>query len=431
MSTALTITPQRPLLVVGRRVIYGAVVCVFSLNGVLRLIAVHWQGTRWGTALLSVAAIPDSIYGTIRGGPFLLFELLFRWVLFLLAVYFLLLIVGSLRHKSPTVFASGMAGFLLGLFALTWLSILVFVLFLLVALIGGIIWLIHLVFTAILSFLLWPPVLYTLLTLIAIPIIVGLISLIRGISFTELWSRIKEWLSNLSARPIVFALGLLALAAFIWFVGIPLWQYYIAPILAAIREWLVQYVLPILSWIGTVLFALIAGIILLFLIVGILFALGWQFAEQFSSARFCGRNTHTLFEAGFAVGAVLGLALLVCLSNPNFRSLVNVSWSDASPLLSSLDLSAAVYSLMPAKAEGLLQAAFSKASIPIFDLASLVATLLLVNSSLITSLVAGVTVEPLRELLRRERLPPLGKLLFGFVLMFAVAVVASVAGEDT
>ena len=96
-----------------------------------------------------------------------------------------------------------------------------------------------------------------------------------------------------------------------------------------------------------------------------------------------------------------------------------------------MDLSAAVYSLMPAQAEALLQSAFAKASIPMFDLASLLAALLLANCSLITGLVSGVTVEPLRQLISRDRLPPLGKLLFGFVIMFAVVLASSIGGEDT
>jgi len=192
-----------------------------------------------------------------------------------------------------------------------------------------------------------------------------------------------------------------------------------------------QYVVPILSWIGSVILVLVLAVILMALITGTLIAIGWQFAEQFSTARFCGQNTHTLFEAGFAIGAVMGLALLVCSANPTFRSLVNVSWSDTSPILSSMDLSATVYSLMPAQAEALLQSAFAKASIPMFDLASLFAALLLANCSLITGLVSGVTVEPLRQLIRRDRLPPLGKLLFGFVIMFAVVLASSIGGEDT
>lgn len=431
MSANVTISPKRTVLLTGRRMIYGGLVFIFSLNAVLRLFANRWQGTRWGNALLSVASIPDSLYGTIRGGPYFIFELLLRWILFLIAGYVALLIIASFRFKSPTIFASGMSGFIVGLFALTWLSILILVLLLVLAVVSFVIALLHLIVAAILSFLLWPPVFYTLLGLIAVIVLVGLVSVLRGLSLSALWRMFVDWVKSLSAKPIVFLLCLLGLAVFMWFVGIPLWKYYIEPILILIRDWLVQYIVPILSWIVTLIGTLIIAIILIAAIVGILLALGWQFAEQFSSARFCGRNTHTLFEAGFAIGAVLGLVLLVCSSNPNFRSLVNTCWGETSPLFPSMDLGAAVYSLMPGKVESLLQSVFSRASIPIFDLASLLATLLLANCSLATSLVSGVTVEPLRQLLRHDRLPPLGKVLFGFFIMVAVAAASSLAGEDT
>jgi hypothetical protein len=431
MASELTAAGQKILAVNGRRLIYGTIVCIFSLNGVLRMLAGRWPGNRVSAALLSIASVPDSLYGTVRGGPYFLFELFLRWVLISLGVYLLLLLISSLRHKSPTIFASGMSGLLVGLFALTWLSILILILVLLLALVGWIFAVVHFILAAVLSFLFWPPVLYTLLSIVAIIVVAGLIGLVKGFSIQEFWRNLKDWLRNISAKPVVIVLAILALAALIWFVGIPLWQYYISPILMIIRDWLVQYIVPILSWIGSVILVLVLALILITLIVGTLIAIGWQFAEQFSTARFCGQNTHTLFEAGFAIGAVMGLALLVCSGNPTFRSLVNVSWSDTSPILSSMDLSAAVYSLMPAQAEVLLQSAFAKASIPMFDLASLLAALLLANCSLITGLVSGVTVEPLRQLISRDRLPPLGKLLFGFVIMFGVVLASSIGGEDT
>ncbi|HXD30144.1 MAG TPA: hypothetical protein VN643_03450 [Pyrinomonadaceae bacterium] len=431
MASELTIPKRKILAVYGRWLLYGAVVCIFSLNGVLRMLANRWPGNRLSAALLTAASLPDLVYGTVRGGPYLLFELLLRWVLVALGVYVVLLLIASLRHRSPTIFASGMAGLLVGLFALTWLSILILILVLLFALVGWIVAAVHFIFAAIFSFLFWPPVLYTILGIIGLALLIGLISLVRGFSIRDFWRSLKEWLRSISAKPVVMVLAIVALAALIWFVGIPLWQYYITPILTLIRDWLVQYVVPILSWIGSVLFVLVLAVIIISLMAGTLITLGWQFAEQFSSARFCGRNTHTLFEAGFAIGAVMGLALLVCSANPTFRSLVNISWSDTSPILASMDLSAAVYGLMPARAELLLQAAFAKASIPIFDLASLLVAVLLANCSLITGLVSGVTVEPLRELIRKDRLPPLGKLLFGFVIMCAVGLISSLASEDT
>lgn len=365
MASELTIPKRKILALFGSWLLYGTVVCIFSLNGVLRLLATRWPGNRLSAALLTAASWPDLIYGTVRGGPYLLFELLLRWVLVSLGVYLLLLLIASLRHKSPTIFASGMSGLLVGLFALTWLSVLILIFVLLYAVVGWIVAVVHFIFAAILSFLFWPPVLYALLSIVGIAFVIGLISLVRGFSIREFWRNFKEWLRSTSAKPVAVVLAILALAALIWFVGIPLWQYYISPILMLIRDWLLQYVVPILSWIGSVLFVLVLAIIIISLMAGTLITLGWQFAEQFSSARFCGRNTHTLFEAGFGIGAVMGLALLVCSANPTFRSLVNVSWSDTSPIFSSLDPSAAVYSLMPARAEPLLQAAFAKASIPI------------------------------------------------------------------
>jgi hypothetical protein len=395
------------------------------------MLAGRWRGNRVSAALLSIASVPDSIYGTIRGGPYFLFELILRWVLVSLGVYVLLLLVSSLRHRSPIIFVSGASGLLVGLFALTWLSILILILVLMLALVAWIVEILHFILAAILAFLFWPPVLYTILSIVGIILLVGIISVVKGLSIREFWRNLKEWLRNISAKPVLMMLGVVALAALIWFVGIPLWQYYIAPILMLIRDWLLLYVVPILSWIGSVVVVLVLAIILIAIIVGTLIAIGWQFAEQFSSARFCGQNTHTLFEAGFAIGAVMGLALLVCSANPTFRSLVNVCWSDTSPILSSMDLSAAVYALMPARAEILLQSAFAKASIPMFDLASLLAAILLANCSLITGLVSGVTIEPLRQLMSRERLPPLGKLLFGFVIMCGVVLISSIGSDDT
>jgi hypothetical protein len=429
MSSQPLRTPARFISSIATRLFFGILVCIFSLNGVLRLIAEKGQGTRWSAALLTLAEIPDSMYARVSAGPFLLFELLFRWVLVSLAVYFLLLIVASARHWSPTLFASGMAGFLVGLFVLTWVSILLFLLYIVIVVVIWLRDLIGLIYTAILSFLLWPPVLYTVVTVIALLLLVGIISLVRGVSIAALWNSIKDSLGNLSARPVIFVFLLIVAAALIWFVGIPLWQNYIAPVLALIREWLVQNILPLLSWIATVLMTVVIGAVLLVLTLGSFLVLGWHFAEQFSSARFCGRNTHKLFEAGFANGAVLGMILLVCLSNPDFRSLVNVVWVDTSPVFSGMDLTATVYALMPAKAESLLHTAFSKASIPVFDTACLLIALLVANCSLATSLVAGVTIEPLRQLLRADRLPILGRLLFGVLIMVAVGLVSSVTEE--
>jgi hypothetical protein len=231
----------------------------------------------------------------------------------------LLLLIASLRHKSATILASGLSGLFIGLFALTWLSILIWIAILIISLAGWIAAGLRFIFAAILSFLFWAPVFYTILSLTGFLVLLVLVSGVRGISFIEFLTNLKEWLRNLTAKPVVMLLGVLALAALIWFVGIPLWTYYIDPILVMIRDWLTQYVVPILSWIGSAIFSLVLTLIVILLIAGTLLVLGWQFAEQFSTARFCGQNTHTLFEASFAIGAVMGPGISCLFSKPQLR----------------------------------------------------------------------------------------------------------------
>lgn len=367
----------------------------------------------------------------LAGRAILTFELLLHWIFILLGVYVLLLLIASARHKSSIMVVSGMSGLLIGLFALTWLSILILIIRLLFALFGWIVNIAQLIITAIFSFLLWSPILYTILGIVGIVIVAGLINLAKGFSIHELWVNLKEWLRNMSAKPVVFLLAILAVAALIWFVGIPLWEHSIHPVLMFIRNWVTQYIVPIVSWVISVLFTLVLAAIVVLLALTALGILGWQFADQFLAARSCGLNTHTAFEAGFATGAVLGLVLLVCAANPTFRSLLNVSWSDTSPILSSIDLSTTVYYLMPAQAERILHKAFEKASLPVFDLVCLIAALLMINSSLITGLFSRVTVAPIRGLVRREGLPPLGKALFGFVIAGVAMLAESFGNGDT
>jgi len=315
----------------------------------------------------------------------------------------------------------------IGLFSLTWLSILILILVLLLGLFSLIMSLLRLVLAAIASFFLWAPIFYTILTIIGLLIVAVLISIIKDISFRDLWTSIKEWLRNLSAKPLVFLLALLVAAALIWFVGIPLWEYYISPILLAVRNWFSEYVAPVISWIGSLLLTLLFVIIVLFLVLLVLGVLGWQFADQFKSARSSGTDTHQAFRSGFGMGSAMGLVLLVCAANPIFRSLVVTSWSETSPILSSMDLSAAVYYFMPARIENMLHRALAQASLPIFDLVCLILALLSANSSLITGVLLNVTVRPLRELIALGNLPPLALALFGVV----VAVTEStMGGED-
>jgi hypothetical protein len=425
MAGEQTLNPPITKARVVRWLFYGVIVSVFSLNGVLRLMAHKWPDNRLSQILTTVASIPDSIYRGLPGGQFLLFELLLRWVLILLSAYVLLLLIASLRHQSGAVAVSGILGFLIGLFALTWLSILILVIWLIVTFIGWIVALVRYVFEAIASFLLWAPVFYTIVAVAALALITVIIMLAKSVSFAELWNSFKEWLRSTSAKPVVLFLLMLGAIALIWFVGIPLWRYYIEPILMIVRDWLMQYVVPMVSLIVTVVLTLVFGLILIVAVLIGVGTLGWQFAEQFLSARFCGRTTSKSFEAAFSIGAVMGLVLLVCSANPTFRSLVNASWSDTAPILSWLDLCSAVYMFMPAQAELLLHAAFAKASLPIFDLVCLLFALLLASSSLITSLLSRFTAEPIRELFSWSSLPPLGKLLFGFVIAFGVMMIPS------
>lgn len=415
MSRELSTDMRKPFNV--RQLLFGALVCVFSLNGVLRFIANQWPGTRTNSVLLAIASVPDSLYRLLPGGPYLLFEMLLRWAVILLGAYLLLLLVASIRHQTPVILASGMSGLFIGLFALTWLSILILLLSLLFRLLSLIMALLWLVLSAIASFFLWTPVFYTIFVLIGIAIIAAIISVVKHISFRNLWEGLKEWLRTLSARPFGFLLALAAVAALIWFVGIPLWEYYISPILLFVRNFLADYVAPILSWIGALLLTLFLGALVTLLVLLVLGVLGWQFADQFGSARSCGGDTHQAFRGGFAMGAAMGLILLVCAANPTFRSLVITSWSETSPVLSSIDLSAAVYYFMPAQIETLLHDALAQASLPIFDLACLILTLLVANSSLITGVLARVTIKPLRGLVAFGSLPPVGLALFGVVVL--------------
>lgn len=418
---------KRTLFGNGLRWLCGVLVCVFSLNGLLRFIANQWPGTRTSSVLTTVASVPDSLYLSLPGGPYLLFELLLRWVVILFGVYLLILLISSVRYQSPVIFVSGMSGLFIGLFALTWLSILIFIVLLLLGLFRLIASLVSYVITAIISFFLWTPIFYTIVVLIGITIVAVIISVLKGISFRDLWEHFKEWLRNLSARPLVFLLALTALGALIWFVGIPLWEHYISPILLLIRNWLAEYAGPILSWAGSLLATLFLGAIVVVLTLLVLGVLGFQFVDQFRSARAGGGDTHQAFRAGFGMGASLGLVLLVCAATPAFRSLVVTSWSQTSPVLSSMDLGGAVYYFMPASIETPLHSALAKASLPVFDLACLLVTLIVANSSLITGMFSRVTVRPLRSLVALESLPPVGVALFGVL----VAVAGSLGDENT
>jgi hypothetical protein len=275
--------------------LFGSLVCVFSLNGVLRFLANQWPGTRTGAVLQTVASIPDKVYQVLPGGgPHLLFELFLRWAVILLGVHLVLLLIASLRHRSPVIFVSGVTGLFIGLFSLTWLSLLIVIVMFLYAVLMWILNLFKVVLGAIGSFFLWGPVFYTLLTLIGIAAVVGIVLLFKGLKLRDIWAEIKEWMRNMSAKPFVLLLLISVTGAVVWFVGIPLWQNYISPVLQAVRNWFSENVTPVLSWIGWIVVLCVVAIVTVLFALLALGVLGWQFSDQFTSARACGRNTHKL-----------------------------------------------------------------------------------------------------------------------------------------
>lgn len=410
---------------------FGFVVCVFSLNGVLRHIAdgLPWPKTRG--ALLALAAVPDGIYQALPGGRYFLLELLARWAILSFGLFIGLLLLNSIRHQTANIFISGVGGLLLGLFVLTWVSLFLFLIAILLLCVGWLFSLLAWIFTAILSFFLWPPVLFTLIGLGLVIAAVGLIAYLRQLSLEQILAWLKQLFSVLTARTLFAVLGLAVAVAVVWLVVIPLWVAYIAPILAAIAAWLREYIVPVLAWIMSALGVLLIALLALVAVVGVLVLLGLHFIDQLKSARVCGRDIYGAFASGFSVGAAAGLALLVCSANGDYRAVVNAAWANTSPFFAGADMVGAVYALMPASEEAILQALLAKASPPIFDSALIVITLFLANCSLLMGLLSGVTVEPLRRLFALERTPVLFKLMFGVLVAVAVVAIDSQVSQDS
>lgn len=427
-----TTSPTKPVIFrVASTLFFGLVVCVFSLNGVLRNLGGRWPSTKTGSALLSLAAIPDAIYGAAPGGKYFLFELLVRWVLLSLAVFVCLLLLSSVRHRTVNIFVSGAGGLLLGLFALTWVSLLVFVALFVFAVINWVMGMIQWIIAGILSFIFWPPVLFTLIGIGVVAGAIFLIAQLRNLSLEEVLEWIKRVLGRLSAKPLLAVLGVVVAAAVVWLVFVPLWREYIGPLLAAIAAWLSEYVVPILAWLFSALLTLILALLATAAVVAVLFILGRQFMDQLASAHGCGRDMHSAFAAGFAVGAAAGISLLVCSTNDDYRAIVNASWAGTSSVSTTADIVGAVYAFMPASAEALLKGLFVKAALPIFDSALLVVTLFLANCSLLMGLLSGITIVPLKQLVARDRLPPLFNLMFGLLVGVAIVAINSAASQDS
>lgn len=423
--------PQKPAFIqVAGTLLCGLMICVFSLNGVLRNLAGHWPETKAGNALLGMAAIPDAIYEALPGGKYFLLELLVRWALLSLVIFVSLLLLNSIRHQTVNFFVSGAGGLLLGLFVLTWVSLIIFLLGIVLICTRWVYGLLQWICTAVLSFLLWPPVFFTLVGLGVIVGTVALVALVKNLSLVQVIAWLKKVLSLLTARILYLVVGLAAAAALVWFVVIPLWVGYVAPLLALIAMWLREYVAPIIVWVMSALTTLVIVLLAAAAAIWLIFLLGRQFIDQLMSARTCGRDMYGAFAAGFCVGAAAGLTLLVCSANVDYRGVVNAAWAGTSPIFADADVVAVVYALMPGSAEALLQSFFTKASVPIFDAALIVVTLFLANCSLLMGLLSGATVEPLRRLFTVDRMPAMCRVMFGVFMAFIVVATDSGVNQD-
>lgn len=431
MDTETPLSTKSVFFQIAGTLLCGLTVCVFSLNGVLRSLAGNWPETRTGNALLGIAAIPDTIYEALPGGKYFLLELLVRWALLSLAVFVCLLLLNSIRHQTLNLFVSGAGGLLLGLFVLTWVSLFIFLLGIVLICVVWLFGILQWILMAVLSFFLWPPILFTLAALGSVVGVVAVIALIRNLSLEQIFAWLKQVFALLTARTLIFVGGLAAAAALAWFVLIPLWIEYVAPLLALIAAWLKEYVAPVIAWILSAVVTLVLALLIMAAVVFVLLLLGRQFVDQLASARVCGRDMYGAFSAGFCVGAAAGLTLLVCSANGDYRAIVNAAWAGTSPVFADVDIVAAVYTLMPGSAEALLQSLFVKASVPIFDSALIVVTLLLANCSLLMGLVSGASVEPLRRLLTFDRMPAVFKLMFGVFVAFIAVAADSVANQDS
>jgi hypothetical protein len=416
---------------IGRILFFGFVVCVFSLNGVIRSIAgrLPWDKTK--ATLFALATIPDGVYRVVPGGRYFLLELLVRWTLISLAVFASLLLLNSIRHMTVNIFVSGAGGLLIGLFVLTWVSLAILLLTLLLICVRWLFSMLYWVFTAIMGFLLWAPVFYTLVVLVVIVVAVALFAYLRNFSLQQILAWLRQLFELFTARLLLTLLGLAVAVAVFWFVIIPLWLAYVVPILALIGAWLKEYIAPIIAWILSALLVLILALIVLAAIVFTLALLGVQLIDQLASARVCGRDIYGAFASGFSIGASAGLMLLVCSANAEYRAVVNAAWASTSPFFASADIPGAVYALMPASQEVLLQTLFVKASPPIFDSALIAITLFVANCSLLMGLFSGVSVDPIQRLFTLERMPVLFKLMFGVVVAFALITLDSYASQDS
>lgn len=410
----------------------GVLIYTFSLNGLLRKIAGDSESFI-SQVLRGLATIPDQTYDLLPGSQYFLFELLVRWLIISVAIFLVLLFLNSLRFKSAAVFISGISGLMTGIFLFTWVTVLLFIIFIIFAIVSWLFewisFLLSIVFSAILAVILWSPIFYGLIGLGILFTIIWLLS-----NFEDIWNQILGWLESIFnseglINKILFSSLAIVTIIGAFYVLVKVWKTYLAPLFEIIINWLRVYVVPLLEWI-----IWLIGMLLLIAVVTVfvcltLVVLGYQYCDQFYTARNCGKSTHRAFDTGFGIGVPVALILLICSANSDYRLLFNEAWNYTA-IFSASDLIGLIHILMPSEAEVFLQSLFVKASIPIFDAFSLVIALFLANCSLIMSLTSGTIQEPIRGLLKVERMPLMFLLMFGALIMIATPIINAIFSDD-
>lgn len=391
---------------------FGVVVTIFTLNGVLRLLAPKIPIADISRIVAQIAQYPEHAYGLLPGGSYALFTLLIRWGVLSVFAFFILLTVTSLRHRSPSFFVAGTSGFLAGLFILTILTLLVWLCIAAFYVLEWIFWLIGVIVAFLISWLLWPPILIGL----------GIIAVVIGVIVfgSEIIAWLKERLHTIP-KLLLAGIVLIGLLALIWHFGAPLWNEYILPLLTAIGEFLKTWLPPIWSWIVFIIVLIAAAAAL----IAVFVFLGYQYLNQHSLARLCGRSTYEVFDACFSVGTLIALILLVCSSIPNYHALTKLGWSETALIWTQVDVIGFVHGLVPQSTLAFLQSLLSRSSIPIFDAATIVVVLFLMNCSLLMSLMSGMVINPLKGLLTVERMPVLVKIAGGAVIAYLLVAIDS------
>ena len=145
-----------------QRILFGIVVIVFSLNGLLRYIVKNNPGPVINSYLCKVASFPDYLYDQSPISKYFLFTALVHWLIVSVIIFFILLTITSLRHGSLSFLFSGYVGFIGGLSFITIITLLLYSIYWLFVFIRWVFIVIRSIVLYILSWILWPPVLYVL-----------------------------------------------------------------------------------------------------------------------------------------------------------------------------------------------------------------------------------------------------------------------------